>query len=85
MVRNAGILLPFAASAAFLSAPALGDLAFTEIMYNPASTEPNWEWIEIHNRGHAAIDLSGYVFDDDQAGILASANIAGVSRPVFVL
>lgn len=59
--------------------PANAELAFTELAYNPASVEPNWEWIEIYNRGASAVDLSGYVLDDDDGVILSTANIAGGS------
>ena len=43
-------------------------IVITEIMYNPASdeTEPGvGEWIEIVNAGTSAVDLGGWVFDDE--------------------
>lgn len=62
-------------------APAMGNLIFSEIMYNPGSSQPNWEWVELHNTGSTAVDLTGYVFDDDDATILSGANIPGGTIP----
>ncbi len=52
-------------------------LLITEIMYNPASTEDDWEWIEIYNAGATSIDLTGFVVDDNNGSAHAAANIAG--------
>jgi hypothetical protein len=54
----------------------LPPLIISEILYNPESTEDDWEWIEVYNNGTTPIDLSGFVLDDDDLGILAAANIA---------
>ncbi|MDB9527891.1 choice-of-anchor I family protein [Oscillatoria sp. CS-180] len=54
-------------------------LVISEIMYNPASTEDNWEWVELFNAGDSAIDLSGYVLDDGNTVLQTTANIAGGS------
>jgi hypothetical protein len=56
-------------------------LRITEIMYDPASPEPTWEWVEIFNNTGALIDFSttNYVFDDDDDGHLAAANISSGS------
>ncbi|MFC1727858.1 lamin tail domain-containing protein [Nanoarchaeota archaeon] len=35
-----------------------------EIMYNPMGADDNHEWIEIHNSGTQAIDLSGWKFHE---------------------
>jgi hypothetical protein len=43
-------------------------IVITEIMYNPASDESEpgiAEWIEIVNAGSSAMDLSGWMFDDE--------------------
>ncbi|MDJ1183967.1 Calx-beta domain-containing protein [Roseofilum casamattae] len=48
----------------------------SEIMYNPASGEDDWEWIEVYNSGSSTIDLSGYVLDDNNSLDHMSANIA---------
>jgi|GEM_PF-116254 len=47
----------------------------SEIMYNPASPEDAWEWVEIFNFGDAAVDLAGFVLDDGNNSFHASANI----------
>ena len=51
-------------------------LHITEIMYNPASSEDNWEWVEIYNAGPVNLNLAGYVFDDNNGTAHGSANIA---------
>ncbi len=50
----------------------------TEVMYNPDSSEASWEWVEVHNPTGADIDLTGWVFDDDDtsAPTLVTPNIA---------
>jgi predicted extracellular nuclease len=52
------------------------NIIITEIMYDPNSTEDNWEWIEIYNAGNSSADLSGFVVDDNNSVAHASANIA---------
>ncbi|MBN2006796.1 MAG: DUF11 domain-containing protein [Anaerolineae bacterium] len=52
-------------------------LIISEMMMDPASGEPDWEWIEVYNKGVAAVNLAGYVLDDDDGVALGSANIAG--------
>ncbi len=51
-------------------------IIITEIMYNPASKEDNWEWVEIYNTTGAAIDIAGWVIDDINGTAHGSANIA---------
>lgn len=56
---------------------AQADLVITEIMYNPKSNpEGRWEWVEIYNAGPGSVDLSGFVFDDDDSSPLSGSNIA---------
>jgi hypothetical protein len=45
-------------------------IVISEIMYNPASDETSpgvGEWIEIVNTGASAVDLGGWLFDDEDA------------------
>ncbi|HEX9922357.1 MAG TPA: ExeM/NucH family extracellular endonuclease [Anaerolineae bacterium] len=53
------------------------DIIITEIMYDPNSAEDNWEWIEIYNAGSEAVDLTGFVVDDNNGTAHGAANIAG--------
>jgi hypothetical protein len=52
-------------------------LLFTEIMYNPRSTEPDWEWVEVYNNTGATIDFSvtPYVFDDNANADFEAPNL----------
>ena len=56
--------------------PAAG-LLITEIMYNPASPEDDWEWVEVYNNTGAAIDFSqtNYVLDDGAGTALGGPNL----------
>lgn len=53
-------------------------LAITEIMYNPASDEPAWEWVELFNGSESTIDFSAspHFFDDKTGSDLSAANVA---------
>jgi hypothetical protein len=56
-------------------------LLISEIMYDPASAEPAWEWVEVFNNTGSLIDFSstGYVFDDDDDASLSTPNIVSGS------
>jgi len=56
-------------------------LVISEIMYNPASNYQKWEWVEIYNPGATDVDLTGFVFDDDDYSAETQANIAGGTVP----
>lgn len=43
-----------------LAPVASAQLEVTELMFDPASDEDDWEWIEIRNTGESDIDLDGY-------------------------
>lgn len=55
------VLLSFHVPATF----AATGLAITEIMYDPAGSDTNREWIEVYNSGSAAIDLADHYFLTD--------------------
>jgi hypothetical protein len=57
---------------------ATAGLVISEIMYDPASSEPAWEWVEVYNNTGSTIDFAAtpYVFDDDDdQASLTTANI----------
>ena len=56
-------------------------IIFTEIMYNPASSENDWEWVEIYNTTSEPIDLAGYVFFDDESPTSGANILEGVINP----
>lgn len=53
----------------------------SEVMFNPASAEDDWEWIELYNPGTDALDLAGWVVDDGNNTAVAAPNIAAGSVP----
>lgn len=42
------------------------ELIITEIQYHPASTADSGDWLELHNPGTASVNLSGWIFRDDE-------------------
>jgi|GEM_PF-975897 len=55
---------------------ASSQLVISEIMYNPNSAEDDWEYLEVYNAGGTAVDLAGYVVDDNNGVAHTGANIA---------
>ncbi|TWT87124.1 hypothetical protein Mal64_26590 [Pseudobythopirellula maris] len=64
------------------AAVAQASIVISEVMYDPASPEDNWEWVELYNSGPAAVDLAGSVIDDNNGTAHGSANIAAGLIPV---
>jgi hypothetical protein len=56
---------------------ATSGLVISEIMYDPASNEPAWEWVEVFNNTGSTLDFGAthYVIDDDDDASLTAANI----------
>jgi hypothetical protein len=48
---------------AALATTAVAQLRVTEIMYDPASDDGRWEWIEVYNPGPGEVNLDGWVVD----------------------
>ena len=63
--RTAGVLLFFFAVVAVPPPTVRAQLQFTEVMYEPGGDDALWEWVEIRNTSATAVDLNGWVFDDD--------------------
>ena len=56
---------------------------FSEVLYDSAGSEPNWEWIEVYNNSATAVNLAGYVVDDNSTTAVSAANIAAGTIPAF--
>lgn len=52
-------------------------LLITEIMYDPASADASWEWVELYNNTGSTINFgsTGYIFDDVDGSSLTAPNI----------
>ncbi|NOQ26944.1 MAG: hypothetical protein GQ564_16410, partial [Bacteroidales bacterium] len=57
------------------------DLRITEIMYQPASNDTLWEWIEVYNADTFSVELSGYYLDNNNGDTLQVCNIQSGSIP----
>ena len=53
-------------------------LEITEIMFNPASDDGDWEWIEIRNIGNSPVDLDGYFMDDDDGNAIPEEGLPNI-------
>nr|WP_261360648.1 lamin tail domain-containing protein [Aeoliella straminimaris] len=72
--------LCFAALAALLASPACGEVIISEIFYNLNGSESGvTEWVEITNTGDSTVDLSGWIYGDDQDGSYSDPFAAGTS------
>ena len=49
-----------------LPTPSDHQLLISEVMYDPLTTEPDGEWIEIFNAGGVVVDISGYKIGDEE-------------------
>jgi len=64
-------------------APPESPLVISQILYDAASPETAWEFIEIYNDSSETVSLAGYVVDDNNATAHTAANIAGGSVGPF--
>lgn len=54
-------------AAALSALPALAGVVVNEVMFNPSvalGDDANYEWVEIHNDGATAVDISGWSISD---------------------
>ena len=78
---NRALAIRFVGTAFWLAASAqlaCAQLYFTEVMHMPRGTDALWEWVEVWNTSSSAVNLDGYVFDDDDDGninAMVGANI----------
>ena len=63
--------------------PATPGLHFTEVMYDPGTFNGTddlpWEWVEIYNSTATAMDLSGWVLDDNNSNATGAHTAANIS------
>lgn len=72
--------LCIAALAALVASPTYGAVIISEIFYNLNGSESGvTEWVEITNTGDATVDLSGWIYGDDQDGTYSDPFAAGTS------
>ncbi len=68
MFPRVGILALVAGLFGFLSAQTPNsDLLITEVLYDANGSDTDREWVEIYNRGTAAIDMTGYKITDEES------------------
>ncbi len=75
------VLFGISASSASASDPD-GTVVISEIHYNPAGDEPGLEFIELHNPGTVAVDLSGARFT---TGVKASLDGVTITAGAYVI
>jgi MYXO-CTERM domain-containing protein len=51
-----------------------GAVVISEVLYNEVGSDTTGEFIEIHNNGTAAVDISNYKIGDEEVNSLAEAN-----------
>src|SRR3990172_10512545 len=83
------ILLAAAVSLAMIlcAQAAVAQLQFTEVMYEPGGDDALWEWVEVRNTSAAAINLDGWIFDDDDdvpVSAAAESNIKAANGNTIV-
>jgi hypothetical protein len=69
--------LCIAASAWYVST-VHAQLQFTEVMYSPTGELDRWEWVEVRNTSATAIDLDGWIFDDDDGVPISMAAVSNI-------
>ena len=62
----------------------MGTVVINEIFYNPADgDDADAEFVELHNPGDTAVDLTGFMFDDEGSAAKGeTVTLSGPSRLV---
>ena len=53
-------------------------LQFTEVMHSPGGDPNRWEWVEVRNTSASAIDLDGWIFDDDDDVPISATAVSNI-------
>ncbi|MGD9633517.1 MAG: lamin tail domain-containing protein [Pirellulales bacterium] len=53
-------------------------LEITEVMHTPLGNASLWEWVEVRNTSTSAIDLDGWIFDDDDDVPVSELNYVNI-------
>ncbi len=72
---------------ALQSGVARAQLQFTEVMHSSLGDDNRWEWVEVRNASALAIDLDGWIFDDDDdvpVSVAAVSNIKATNGNTIV-
>jgi len=63
-------------------APNAGGVVLSEVLYDVASTDDAWEWVELYNSAAVAVDLSGYCLGNGGTDYTYSqVQLSGVVQP----
>jgi len=66
------------AGSVIVAGAARAQLQFTEVMYEPGGDPNRWEWVEVRNTSAAAINLDGWIFDDDDDVPVSAAAVSNI-------
>jgi hypothetical protein len=70
---------------ALTTPPAIPPIAITEVLANPAGTEPAQEYVELRNLGDADLDTGGLTIQDSRGGdVLPAATLAAGAYALVV-
>jgi hypothetical protein len=84
MSRSVVVLSIFLALILSAAAADQYDIVINELMYNPASDDPDDEFLELFNRGATPVDLSGWEFTDGFDFVFPGGVVLGAGEYLVV-
>ena len=75
IIASAFAILPMSNEKAMASSMNTTPLVVTEIMYNPAGSDDDKEWIELYNMGDTELNLTGWTIKDAANNTFATLDI----------